>query len=404
MILVNLTCGRNPWKQACPSDETFRAYLANPDFLRSILPISKHTNSILKRIFAINSAARISLAELREEIKRVGTFVMTEQELSGASKATKEAARSFAGESAVGSSVEEDIVMDTPASPPPSPWSTTAALDESPRQVPSRRASNPPSSSFRPVERPLEPLTPPTTPRRLNRPPPLESTSLASGFSSGSNGSMSPCGSGSSDTLASYDTSAQTPVILSTPPQSSRVVFGQLSTPSTPTPRRTKAAVFPPPHASSHSAVPTLLASPTRPNTRARPARPARSLARKRKESLDSSSSSSGTSSQPATPSALDFRHPAASSIDYRLATSQVRIASDEVEEMEFKMMEDPLMSTTTPTTGGKGCTAYYPLFSDWSDVAKEQHSFYNVALPTPPSPTHHTRSHANAEGRRVAL
>jgi len=99
VILVNLTCGRNPWKQACPSDETFCAYLGNPDFLRSILPISEHTNRILKRIFALNPAVRISLAELRREIMSVKTFVMTENELRHATRATREAARAFAASS-----------------------------------------------------------------------------------------------------------------------------------------------------------------------------------------------------------------------------------------------------------------------------------------------------------------
>lgn len=96
VILVNLACGRNPWKQACPSDETFRAYLANPDFLRSILPISDHTNRILKRVFALNPQARIGLHELRQEILAVKTFTMTEDELRGATRATREAARAFA--------------------------------------------------------------------------------------------------------------------------------------------------------------------------------------------------------------------------------------------------------------------------------------------------------------------
>lgn len=96
VILVNLTCGRNPWKQACPSDETFCAYLGNPDFLRSILPISDHTNRILKRIFALNPQARISLADLRREILSVRRFTMTEEELQHATRATKEAAKAFA--------------------------------------------------------------------------------------------------------------------------------------------------------------------------------------------------------------------------------------------------------------------------------------------------------------------
>ncbi|KNE99253.1 RAN protein kinase [Puccinia striiformis f. sp. tritici PST-78] len=95
VILVNLTCGRNPWKQACPSDETFRAYLANPDFLRSILPISEGCNSILKRIFSLNPVARISLDELKVEIAQIKTFNMTTAELSRATRATREAARSW---------------------------------------------------------------------------------------------------------------------------------------------------------------------------------------------------------------------------------------------------------------------------------------------------------------------
>lgn len=96
VILVNLTCGRNPWKQACPSDETFRAYLQNPDFLRSILPISKQCNDLLKRIFALNPAGRISIKELKAEVLRMGRWTMTFDELRYATRATKEAARAWA--------------------------------------------------------------------------------------------------------------------------------------------------------------------------------------------------------------------------------------------------------------------------------------------------------------------
>lgn len=70
--------------------------------MRSILPISDHTNRILKRIFALNPAARISLKDLRREILSVKTFVMSEDELKHATRATKEAARAF------GQTVPED--------------------------------------------------------------------------------------------------------------------------------------------------------------------------------------------------------------------------------------------------------------------------------------------------------
>ncbi|KAI9318147.1 kinase-like domain-containing protein [Dichotomocladium elegans] len=77
VVLINLATGRNPWRQASLSDETFCAYLADPDFLLSILPISRELNQILKRIFCINPLHRISLDELRERISRCKHFTRT---------------------------------------------------------------------------------------------------------------------------------------------------------------------------------------------------------------------------------------------------------------------------------------------------------------------------------------
>ncbi|KAL5345046.1 Serine/threonine protein kinase [Pseudogymnoascus australis] len=51
VILVNLTCGRNPWKSASIKDSTFRAYMADREFLKSILPISDELNAILTMVF-----------------------------------------------------------------------------------------------------------------------------------------------------------------------------------------------------------------------------------------------------------------------------------------------------------------------------------------------------------------
>ncbi|WWD21105.1 hypothetical protein CI109_105586 [Kwoniella shandongensis] len=92
VILVNLTCGRNPWRQACPSDETFRAYVHNSDFLRTILPISHATNQILKGLFALEPQDRTSLKVLREQILRVDRFTMTDEELKTAHSAARAAA------------------------------------------------------------------------------------------------------------------------------------------------------------------------------------------------------------------------------------------------------------------------------------------------------------------------
>jgi serine/threonine protein kinase len=68
VILVNLTCGRNPWKRADPRDETYAAYLRDPNFLQSILPLSDELNAILRQIFNPNPRKRISLQQLRRSI------------------------------------------------------------------------------------------------------------------------------------------------------------------------------------------------------------------------------------------------------------------------------------------------------------------------------------------------
>lgn len=68
VILVNLTCGRNPWKQASVQDSTYRAFSRSPDFLKTILPVTDDLNDILGRIFHANPDNRITLSELRERI------------------------------------------------------------------------------------------------------------------------------------------------------------------------------------------------------------------------------------------------------------------------------------------------------------------------------------------------
>jgi serine/threonine protein kinase len=77
VILVNLTCGRNPWKRASFEDSTFRAYMKDPKFLRSILPLSPELDSILKCIFEFNPAKRITIPELRDLILRCPRFTAT---------------------------------------------------------------------------------------------------------------------------------------------------------------------------------------------------------------------------------------------------------------------------------------------------------------------------------------
>lgn len=108
VILVNLICGRNPWKQASVDDETFREYLRNPDFLMEILPISRQTNELLKRVFTIREDWRCSLADLRAMVHQVSRFTATQSEIQerhriarhAAQRARQEAARAKAAEDA----------------------------------------------------------------------------------------------------------------------------------------------------------------------------------------------------------------------------------------------------------------------------------------------------------------
>ncbi len=76
IILVNLTCGRNPWKRASVEDSTFRAYLKNPKFLSTILPLSPELDSILRRIFECDPRRRIGILELRELVVRCPRFTI----------------------------------------------------------------------------------------------------------------------------------------------------------------------------------------------------------------------------------------------------------------------------------------------------------------------------------------
>jgi serine/threonine protein kinase len=74
VILVNLTCGRNPWKRACYEDSTFRAYMRDRDFLTSILPLSSQLNAILNKVFELDPNKRATIQELKEMILACDRF------------------------------------------------------------------------------------------------------------------------------------------------------------------------------------------------------------------------------------------------------------------------------------------------------------------------------------------
>lgn len=84
VILVNLTCGRNPWKQASIRDSTYRAYTRSRDFLKTILPLTDELNDILARIFHPKPELRITLAELRCRIMACSQFTVSSPAVSRA--------------------------------------------------------------------------------------------------------------------------------------------------------------------------------------------------------------------------------------------------------------------------------------------------------------------------------
>lgn len=85
VILVNLTCGRNPWKQASVEDSTYKAFTRNRDFLKTILPLSDELNDILGMIFERNPEDRITVSELKRRIIECSFFSAPPQHLLPAS-------------------------------------------------------------------------------------------------------------------------------------------------------------------------------------------------------------------------------------------------------------------------------------------------------------------------------
>jgi serine/threonine protein kinase len=80
VILVNLTCGRNPWKRASIEDSTYSAYLKDRSFLNAILPITDELNAILSMIFDPNPSTRITLPALRQLIADCPKFTTSQQQ------------------------------------------------------------------------------------------------------------------------------------------------------------------------------------------------------------------------------------------------------------------------------------------------------------------------------------
>ncbi|KZT20406.1 kinase-like protein [Neolentinus lepideus HHB14362 ss-1] len=96
IILTNMITGRNPWRWATTDDECFCAYLHNRDFLLEMLPISRGTNRILRRIFTLNPHTRISIPDLREAVLAVESFWMSKVDITRAGEHVRAADHAYA--------------------------------------------------------------------------------------------------------------------------------------------------------------------------------------------------------------------------------------------------------------------------------------------------------------------
>lgn len=97
VILINLVFGRNPWKQACPRDETFSAFVLNNDFLQTILPMSDELNDIVKSVFCLNPRKRLSLPEFARRVQGCTSFTTAGDGSSPSPRAAAAAAAAAAG-------------------------------------------------------------------------------------------------------------------------------------------------------------------------------------------------------------------------------------------------------------------------------------------------------------------
>ena len=165
VILVNLTCGRNPWKRAEPRDETYSAYLRDPNFLQSILPLSNELNAILRRIFDPNPRKRITLDELREAIILCPRFTAYPSATSSSVSDDQEWQNIIVDEPVLEpfSTVFEETTTYISAEAPPTPIST-------PRKPPPLNLHgirNIPNSHYPPT--PVSPTCRPRRPKRVGR-------------------------------------------------------------------------------------------------------------------------------------------------------------------------------------------------------------------------------------------
>ncbi|KAL5530185.1 hypothetical protein ACEPAF_6442 [Sanghuangporus sanghuang] len=88
IMLVNLVCGRSPWKAAMLTDPSFRRFARDCRWLRQMLPLSMPAYNFLSWIFK-SHGNNICMSELRRRFLKIDTFYMTRAELAEADKTAR---------------------------------------------------------------------------------------------------------------------------------------------------------------------------------------------------------------------------------------------------------------------------------------------------------------------------
>lgn len=75
IILINLTCIRNPWLKADKAeDNTYYYFTKDPNILKQILPLSDDFYSLVSKILQVNPTNRMSLQEVMKEVSSITSF------------------------------------------------------------------------------------------------------------------------------------------------------------------------------------------------------------------------------------------------------------------------------------------------------------------------------------------
>ncbi|KAH9935950.1 kinase-like domain-containing protein [Epithele typhae] len=83
--LIELTCGSPLGEASACTSDRFRAYVADPTALRTLLPISTELDALLPA----SSSSAPTVDDIREAIKRAETFWIDEEQLAGAGSAAQ---------------------------------------------------------------------------------------------------------------------------------------------------------------------------------------------------------------------------------------------------------------------------------------------------------------------------